>query len=79
MCCHGNQGESSVELQYHHAQLVTSLGELLALGRDRLDAGPEEELRDRARLTQQHAGHMVSRAERVKTVTRLHIKALKSP
>lgn len=60
VCCHGNQESSSVELQHHQEQLVHSLEELLALGRDRLDAGPQVELRDRARLGQQHAGHMVS-------------------
>ncbi|TNM95727.1 hypothetical protein fugu_016810 [Takifugu bimaculatus] len=58
VCCHGNQEDSGVELQHHHEQLVHSLEELLALGRDRLDAGPEVELRDRAGLRQQHAGHM---------------------
>lgn len=59
--CHGNQESGGgVELQRHRERLVRSLEELLALGRDRLDAGPEVELRDRARLRQQHAGHMVS-------------------
>lgn len=49
-----------MELQRRRERLAHSLEELLALGRDRLDAGPEVELRDRARLRQQHAGHMVS-------------------
>lgn len=51
-----------MELQHHHEQLAHRLEELLALGRDRLDAGPEVELRDRAGLRQQHAGHMVRAA-----------------
>lgn len=57
--CHGNQVTSGLELRRHREQLVRSLEDLLALGRERL-AAPEEELRDRARLAQQHSGHMVS-------------------
>lgn len=60
VCCHGNQEHGSAGLQHHREQLVLSLEELLALGRHRLDAGPEVELRDRARLAERHAGHMVS-------------------
>lgn len=60
MCCHDNQGTGGGEPRYHQGQLVHSLEELLALGRGRLGAGPEEELRHRAHLARQHAGHMVS-------------------
>lgn len=71
VCCHGNQVTSGLELQHHHEQLVRSLEDLLALGRERL-AGPEEELRDRARLAQQHSGHMVSLSS---NAPQPHIKA----
>lgn len=78
VCCHGNQVKSSLELQRHHEQLVLSLKDLLALGRERLAAGPEDELRDRARLAQRHSGHMVSLSGSASQPRRWeHIKAPK--
>lgn len=69
VCCHGNQVSSRLQLQDHHEQLVHSLKELLALGRERLAAGPEAELRDRARLAQQLSGHMVSPSRKFTNVS----------
>lgn len=61
---------SGPERQPHLERLVHSLKELLAVGRERLAAGPEEELRDQACLAQQHRSHMVSLVSRLPTPTK---------